>query len=55
LVQRGRSGTPAADLAVAEARANSAAVTAVLRALSEATTPLDAARRALDSVRDRFG
>jgi methyl-accepting chemotaxis protein len=50
-----RSGTTAADDAVAEARANSAAVTAVLRTLGEARTAADAAKLALDKVRECFG
>ncbi len=48
-------GNGAADDAVAEARANSAAVTTVLRALSRASTGVEAAKLALDSVRECFG
>ena len=44
----------AQDHAVAEARTNVAAVTAVVEALAGARTPEDAVRTALDLVRERF-
>ncbi|HKT05002.1 MAG TPA: GAF domain-containing protein [Rugosimonospora sp.] len=51
---RRTAGTEAEAL-VAEARANSGAVTKVLRALSGATTGAEVARVALDTVREAFG
>jgi GAF domain-containing protein len=45
----------AADMVVGEARENAAALTKVVRALQDATSSAEAARRALDVVRDCFG
>jgi GAF domain-containing protein len=45
----------AADMVVGEARENAAALTKVVRALQGATSSAEAARRALDVVRDCFG
>ena len=54
LFRRGEGAAPAAS-AIDEARANTQAVTAVVRALAEATTLDAAARAALDAVRACFG
>jgi hypothetical protein len=56
MVQFGRRRTSAEPQeAVIEARANIAAVTAVVQALNAADTPGEAVASALDLVRERFG
>ena len=50
----GQSHTSSNDL-LAEAQQNTGALSAVVRALSSATTSQEAAKAALDSVRDSFG
>jgi len=50
-----RASAVDAETAVAEARENAAAVSTVVRALQGATTAADAARAALDAVRECFG
>ncbi|MGY1815138.1 GAF domain-containing protein [Blastococcus sp. SYSU D00820] len=51
----GRTPATAQHDAVAEARGNATAVTAVVAALTDVPTPDEAARRALDLVREHFG
>jgi GAF domain-containing protein len=52
---RGRAARAAADAVVGEARENAAALTRVVRALDGATSSAEAARTALDVVRECFG
>jgi len=52
---RRANGSAEQEAVVQEAKANSAAVTAVVQTLSTARTPEEAVRGALDLVRERFG
>src|SRR2546423_2727563 len=55
LLSKRRSSGDSTDGALEEARANAAAVTGVVRALADATTSAEAAKLALDAVRQAFG
>ncbi|OLB65948.1 MAG: chemotaxis protein [Actinobacteria bacterium 13_2_20CM_2_72_6] len=55
LLSKRRSSGDSTDGALEEARGNAAAVTGVVRALADATTSAEAAKLALDAVRQAFG